>query len=53
MSENYRFPGDFSLESLELIDKAGAPINILRLSVRVFYSSRLISTFHENRTSSQ
>ena len=31
MSENYRFPGDFQLESLELIDKAGAPINILPL----------------------
>jgi len=33
--ENYRFPGDFILERLELIDKEGVPTDISALSLEV------------------
>ena len=45
MSENYRFPGDFQLESLELIDKAGTPTNILPLVLELAILQDLFEPF--------
>ena len=45
MSENYRFPGDFQLESIELIDKAGTPTNILPLALEINIYQNLFQPF--------
>ena len=45
MSENYRFPGDFQLESIELIDKAGTPTNILPLALEINIYQNIFQPF--------
>jgi hypothetical protein len=45
MSENYRFPGDFVLENLELIDKSGTPTNILPLSLELNVLQNIFQPF--------